>query len=434
MDKNNIFNNFLIQLELDFFVSDSLKNVAKNLKTELGKNIIFPKELKTQQGIIVVGEELNPTMNTFVLSSAKMGLQNMKNIKTAFLPAGDMKMLVIKILNWIKNNGYTTKNCNLNMSFTVNTAFAKDLRFTEIDKLRLFLEINEKEIFKNFPTRKGLPTIRSVKYFTPVNKFILSKNMDVVNVNNFRYLLDEFSAIDISNIGKDVIKFKYLGGEDYEKIQPKVSKILDLYTETLFTVCTNPQFTENNLYQLKNILKQNKKVSEAFNSLDMFSYYFPDIIPMVDLKGAPEILKSFWNTIRDRIYDVITNGGMKAGFINFDTDAGKYQIKDAILSNAYNITDFEIFNSKLTGIYRHCDFFDCTLQDAHILESNLLRSNLIKKSEIVDTHIQFNNKLEDCIINNKNSNINGKLDRCIIIRGIPGTLAVLTDCKIIKKV
>jgi hypothetical protein len=82
--------------------------------------------------------------------------------------------------------------------------------------------------------------------------------------------------------------------------------------------------------------------------------------------------KIFDETIRDRIYDVIVNGGMAAGYINFDTDAGQYQVKDAVFTNAYNITNYEIFNSKLSGIFKECNFYDCTIQNSYISDSNLL--------------------------------------------------------------
>ena len=47
---------------------------------------------------------------------------------------------------------------------------------------------------------------------------------------------------------------------------------------------------------------------------------------MVDLKADPQILRSFFLNMREVLYDLIIENGIKEGLVNYDSALGKFQL------------------------------------------------------------------------------------------------------------
>jgi hypothetical protein len=301
-----------------------------------------------------------------------------------------------------------------------------------MDRLKFCLSFDEKRVYKEFPNRVDNTYAKSIKKIIPTNPFICSTNINSINPGNFKTPSTKYYGVNFLKQQKNYLEFRYLGGENYEKKTQKILDLLDMFCMSIYDTLHNPEYTESDLQQLKNILKGHKKILEGVFSLEQFVYHFPNIILMVDLKGSPEILKSFWGNIKVALYDLVVNAGFSKGLLNYDTDAGKFQIKDSTLKNCNEISNYEIFNSYISGLINNCDFFDCTVENSHLVSCKLLRGNLVKQSKIKDTPINYNNKCDSCYIENKNTMINGNLSKCIIRHGEPSELCVLEDTTIIK--
>ena len=422
---------FRIGFEWEFFSAKPMKDVAKSLQKAIGKKIFIPLVIKefNKPGVPGVHTEFVPTDTVYKLERDYSGGDKMFELVSGPLPYEEARMQLIKVLNWISENGYTTKKTgiHLNLSLLPMKKELGRISIINMDRLKFCLSFDEKAVYKEFPNRENNTYAKSVKNLIPTNPFVFTENIINVNTGNFKVPSTKYYGVNFLKQPKDYLEFRYLGGADYEKKTNKILNLLDMFCISIYDTLKNPEYTESDIQQLKDILKKHKKILEGYSNFEQFIYNFPDIVLMVDLKGGAEVLKSFWGMIRDALYDLVVNANFKKGYLNYDTEAGKFQVKDSILENCNELTGYEIFNSKVEGIFNQCDFFDCTIENSHLHNCKLLKSNLVTMSKIKDSPIQFSNACVSCYIENKDVLINGKLDKCIIRHGEPSTLAVLTD-------
>lgn len=435
MTTNEVLNTFRVGFEFELFTKMDMKETAKSLQKALGKKIYIPLVVKgfNKKGP-AVHTDFVPTDTVYKLEPDYSGGPDMKELVTGPLSYAEARMQHIKICNWIAQNGWTTQKTgiHLNLSFLPMKQKLGSSTILTMDRLKFCLSFDEEAIYKVFPDRRNNTYAKSIKRIIPTHPFIATENIKSVNTGNFKVPSTKYYGVNFLKQPKDYLEFRYLGGADYEKKSQKILDLLDLFCLSIYNTLNNPEYSESDIQQLRKILKNHKKIVDGFFSLEMFSYNFPKIILTVDLQGGSEVLKSFWGTLREALYDLIVNANFKSGHLNYDTEAGKFQIKDSYLKDCNEISNYEIFNSKVSGLISQCDFFDSTIENSHITECKLLKSNLVIMSKVKDCPLQFSNRLEGCYIDNKNALINGNLEDCIIRNGEPSTLAVLKNCLKVK--
>ena len=62
---------------------------------------------------------------------------------------------------------------------------------------------------------------------------------------------------------------------------------------------------------------------------------------MVDLRADEQILRTFFNNFRDVLYDIIIENGVTEGLVNYDSNLGKFQLKDCKSGRAYLLKDYD---------------------------------------------------------------------------------------------
>ena len=94
--------------------------------------------------------------------------------------------------------------------------------------------------------------------------------------------------------------------------------------------CNDSRFSLQNRVELKRILNKNKPLIESLKDYKKLNEYFPKIHVLVDLQDNEQMIKVQWPKIKDKVIDLISNGSMEKGLINYDSDYGTIQIKDGV--------------------------------------------------------------------------------------------------------
>lgn len=437
--KEEILESFTVGYEFEFMSKLSKKDIVKSIAKACGVKVIIPEEVSGfNQVKVKAHSDFKPTETEWKLEPDHSGdskESEMHELVTGPLPYKVARMQLIKITNWIKQNGYTTKKTGIHLNFGYkNMKLLSKNTILTMNPLKLCLIFDEEFIYSRFPKRRDNVYAKSVKQIYPANKFYANDNMQSINSGEFLIPNTKYYGINFIKQAKNYLELRYLGGIDYEKKATKILEIMDYTSLTIHEAVENPNFTQEDVAKLSEIVRRHKKIVHALSNFKRFVISYPKISIMVDLIGQPEVIETFYMShLRDKIYDLIIKCKMKSGMINYDTSDGTIQIRDSILSDCDDITDFTFINCKIDGILYNCKFYNCTIEDSQLNDSKLISTNIVKRSKINKTPIGIGNEIEECYVDCKSMQISGELTRCIIRNGDVSHLAKLIDCTTVKE-
>lgn len=419
LEEQKILGGVIIGIEYEFYSNEARTDIAR----EVGQ--LVRKKIKV--GEIYHSEE-EVGKHVWKIEPDFSGGVRMNELITEPMPYYEAISTMIKILGWIREKGWTDEKCALHVNISFDEFKVKlPVKLSSINKLKFILGFNEQMIYDKFPKRKNSIYARSINQIIPINRFVFNDNVTQIFKENYELPNEKYYGINFTKLAKNYFEVRYLGGRGYERKGQDIIFIINyIATFTYGVLQNNNSYTDNDLGKLKFIIKEHKKVVSSFSDLDSFLVNFPNIRILVDLKGEHQILKTFYTKIRDQLFDLIVNCGVRRGILNYDADVGKYQLKDAVLTKAFPISEMEIFDSKIQGNIVDCDLYRCTITNAHIINSNLYSGNTVIKSKIVNTPFHVYNKAIDCYIDNKKKPVNGTVVRGIIRSGDIGKMSKIS--------
>ena len=326
------------------------------------------------------------------------------------------RIVLISAFGVIKEFGYTDETCTVNCELTFNPNMSTiDLRKLPI--LKFILEFNEDIMWRHFPEQKGNIFCKSVKTFLPQNKFYRDENPDI---NNFNYILPtmKFFGIIFDDLKDGYIKFRYIGGKDYEYKITEALNCIAVWIDYIQRVFFNPAYSDKNKKDLKNIVQQSRRILEAYESPEKFKQNYPDIKLTIDLDDNDQILKAKYVHFRDYIFNLLSASTITKGEINWDSELSKIQAK-GMQGHIYEIKKWEFIDCpELVIEYAEdCNFFECKVHGSSLNRSNVYRYSQVKKSKLKDTYINRTCEVIDSFISGGLSTIDGKIVRGKIIGG-----------------
>jgi hypothetical protein len=408
LDQTKIFYSSVVGFEMEFYSEMPRKEIAKELGRILRKNIVVGD---------VYHSDLVVAPDTFKLEPDFSGGSKMNELITSPMPYQESVAVATKILAWIRENGWTDEKCALH----ANISFDKmkiDLKWPieSVNRLKFILGFDEEMIYDKFPNRRQSIYARSINKIFPINKFVFSDADDYVQVSEENYELpnEKYYGINFSKLSKGYFEIRYMGGRNYEKKTLDIMNILNyIILFTYNTLQSNYAYTDKEIARLQRIMKDHKKVVTSFSDFESFQSNYPKINLSVDLKSAQEILKTFYPVLREQIFNLIVRCGFTGGYINYDADVSRYQIKNATMMSAFPLQGFEVINSKIRGNVLECHLYACDIRNSHIVDCVLHGDNEVKDSKVINTPAYQGNVLERCYIDNKKHLIN-----CQVIGGI----------------
>jgi len=422
MDKHSILNQSVIGFEFELYSNKSRDDVAKEISKLVKKKVTVADKYHSE----VQGWRLEPDFSG-----------GMKMMELVTEPMGYYEAMgtLNKILEWIRKNGWTDEKSAFQFSASFDKyKFNLRNKLEHIDKLKFILDFDEDYVYERFPKRKNSKYARTIKQIMPVNKFVFNDTIRQIHKENYTVPDTKYYGINFSKLSNGYIETRYLGGRGYERKTREITEVIQYVITRIYNALAEPVYTEANVDQLRRILRDHKKVVSSFSDPTTFQINYPNIMVFVDLKGDLEVLKTFWTHIREQLFNLVVRCGMKRGMLNYDADVGKYQLKDAVITKSFDLTNMEVFDSKIGGNIHECDLYRCVINNAHITSSNLYSGNMVTNAKIIDTPIHLYNECTNCYIDNKKLLINGKVEGGVIRSGeIAPTATVSKSTEIIDQ-
>lgn len=425
-----ILSSAMVGIEFEFFTELSPKELTKSLSAALGKKITIPvtvRELDVESKL-KYHSDLEPTATLFKIERDHTGGKDMYELITGPLVYEEARIIIIKMNQWICDTGWTTDHASLHLNVSFDR-FKVRLRepLINLNVLKFILGFDEEFIYSRFPVRRDSVYAKSIYNFYPINKFVFYERPEHIDRREFVVPNEKYYGVNFTKLIKGYVEMRYIGGQGYEKKTFKILEILEYLITKLYNCLQNgDSYTVLEKDRLYKTLSSQKKVSQTFSDTEKFLLLYPDIQVTVDMKGDVEILKAYWLTLREMLFSLIAQSGLKKGHLNFDTDVSTFQLRDGVLKKANHVDRLEMFDCVVSGTFTNCDFYRCKIKSSRVEMCKLIEENEVEGSKINHTSVLQNNLLTDCYIENPNEVIDGKVNAGVIRRGIIGKNAIIS--------
>lgn len=427
---NEIVNSSKVGLEFEFYTKIEDKLLIKELSSMLERKVV------TLLSAPAVGERPNTvhespisvTSSVFKLEPNLVGGGDMYKLVTGMMEYKDARFIIIKMMDWIDRFGYTNDKCSIHANISFNFDKISTLSTIErVDVLKFVLSFDENYIYERFPTREKSVYARSIKTIIP-NKFFFYRSVPNDSVIQASVILpkEKFYGVNFTTKDKGYLEFRYIGGENYEKKPTKILDVVNHYVVSFYNVLNSTSYTPNEKDKLEKIFKRHAKLVETMYDCDTFIKEFPDIKLSVDLKGDEQVIKTFWEEVKPKLFSLIVDSGLTAGNFNYDTDTAKFQLAKAKLSNA-RVDGFDLVHCEIEGIISNCSLYYCDVKESQVKDSKAYRSNTFTHCKIEEVDLFASNKCVNSNIDNKTSIINCEVQGGVIQNGDVGAMGKTSD-------
>lgn len=425
--RESILNAALMGVEFEFYSNIDLEATKKSLAKLLDRKIRLEDKAHS---------DFQPSAEEFKMEPDMSGGKGLIELVTGPIPYRNARIVVIKMLKWISENGYTNDRASIhiNLSFDKQYLEDKDL-VSKMNVLKFILEFDEQQVYKFFPNREKSAYAKSIKWIMPKwEAFHFDANQ--IASNNFKFADTKYYGINFSKKEKNYLEFRYLGGDDYEKKSDDILYLTERFLMQMWKSCNDPRFTAENKIELQKILNKNKPVFDMLRDYTKISEHWPNIKILADLQEDPRIIRVHWDRFKMRVMDLIVNGSMEAGIINYDSDYGAMQVKDGKFPTVYLLENFEFIDCELAGNLTNCSFYNCKVTGSAVMLCSLYQGTEIKDSKVESSYTHGSCELTNCYVAGRDTMFKGKMIGGIFREGFIGDSARFdgTEVVVSKKI
>jgi len=414
----SVLNGSQIGIEFEFYSNLEVEETQKALSKLLNRKIRLEDKAHS---------DFQPSKEVFKMEPDMSGGKGLIELVTGAMPYRDARLVIIKMLGWIRENGYTTDRASIHLNMSFNPDYLSDpLMISKMNILKFILEFDEKRVYKYFPNRENSTYAKSIKWVMPKHEAFYY-NEDLISSDNFTFANTKYYGINFEKAQKNYLEFRYIGGKDYEKRADDILHLAEMFIMSVWKSCFNPVFTPENKIEMKRILQKNAPLMEMLKDHTAVNKHWPKIHILVDLQDHPSVIGVQWNRFKTKVLDLLANGGLEEGVINYDSDYGSVQVKDGKFKVAYLLDGFEFVNCELAGNIENCGIYACKVTGAQILRSNLYQGTEVMDSKVESSFVHGSCTLKNCFVFGKDGIFKGKMEGGIFREGYVGPHARFSD-------
>jgi hypothetical protein len=424
MNKSNDINHFekttalsaaMLGFEFEFYSNLTRGRTAESISKIVGKKVTVTNKYHSNIPV---------DRSSFKLEPDYSGGNNMVELVTGPMEYTESIPVLIKILKWIDQNGWTDDRC----AFQFSVSFAKERRdvkqpINQLDKLKFILGIDENFIYSKFENRAKNVYTKSIKRVVPMNRYMILENISSVDPKMYKVPGDKYYGANFEKLSKGYLEFRYLGGKDYQKKITEIREVIDYVVLYLYDILSNRTtgYSKEDLEKLKSMMKEYGKIARCFSNPDLFLRYYPDFHIFIDLKGFDENLKTYFPMVRDKVFDLVIEGGVTDCYFNYDTATGSFQVKDARIRNAMEISNLDMVSCDVkSATLKNCNIYDSKIKKCILDECYLVRSTEVMDSKFNNSRAESTNELKDCYIDCNDKSVNCKIEGGVFASGVLG--------------
>ena len=368
------------------------------------------------------------------------GTDGIYRLETAFCTYRDSRLLILSLFKWIERNGKTEKLHNMFVDIKFidsergpfkGTLFNSGVTIDKIDKLKMILDFDESKVYDTFPSRRYGYISKSINRFEPKQKFIPREDSPV---DPKFYAIPETTecGINFETLNQGFLRLQYIGGADYVKKPQEVLDIISEFCVSAWNCTVNPGFSKENITSFEKIVSRHQKLRDAYLDYSVFAKNYPNVKVTVDLLDNPKMIDSYYQAIRDRIFDLFCNIEFKGEFeLNYDTTLSTIQLRDAKLK-CTNVSNIDFVNCDIEyGNLTNCDMYGGSIKDAVIKSCNLFLDSTADRCKLIDSFANRTTVLSNCEFEGVNGVLNGEMNGGLFRNGGIGIHAVVSKSTVV---
>lgn len=416
--REELLNSALVGVEFEFYSNLELEETQKSLSDLLGRKIQLEDKAHS---------DFQPDDKVFKMEPDMSGGKGLIELVTGAMPYRNTRIVIIKMLNWIKENGYTNDRASIHLNVSFDKKYLEDpYMISKMNVLKFILEFDEARIYKFFPNRENSTYAKSVKWIMPKREAYWFDE-DHIEPNNFKFADTKYYGINFSKKEKNYLEFRYLGGENYHEKKEAILHLLDRFILQVWNSCNSPRFTPENRIELRRILNKNLPLVEMLRDHRKLNENWPKINILVDLQDSYQTIKVQWDRIKDRVLELIVDGSLEEGIINYDSDYSVIQIKDGVFKTAYNLDGYEFINCKIRGNVLNSSIYGGYIEGSMLTRCNLYQGAEIKDSKVESCYVHGSVTVTNCFVFGRDGVFKGKMVGGIYREGFLGKDARIDD-------
>jgi hypothetical protein len=414
-------------LTVDFFSNKSIQQLAEKAKSALHREIEVGSTKDAWKPLQENGARLtNLYNNGFKMKRMTIG--------PVYYYEGVNALL--KSFKFIEDNGYTNELCKVK----IDLGFSKmneGARIPQLNKFKFLLNFNEAKAFELWPQEIRSSKIykHSINLIYPKNKFIAEATVPSGSYSSqmeFSFPRSKQFGINFDRISEGFVTIKYIGGKDYEKRNTQAVELLNLVIETLFsTLKSNSIYSDRDREKIKEILTEQKSHLTALKSYATFETKFPLIKLSMDLDSRPEILGAKFNLVREKLFDLVTYGGLVRGRVNYNSETNQVEVLEGRIKNGFNLSNIIFMESSIQAELSDCTLVNCKVRSSRLLECTIFDKNDIRYSTLSNCNFNqsgVNTIQQSTIKGQPNMQVSADLTECLVV-GSPLSYHATKDSK-----
>ena len=401
--------NAVIGFEFEFYTDRSYYKLLELFNRELSP-------IKTH-GFRKYHSSFKPDENNFKLEPDLSGGPQLCEYISGPLPYVNAKIILLKILKVLDKYARTDEKCSLHVNISFEDPENNKV-LDNLNPLKLILELDEDIIYNYFPERKNNIYAKSIKTLIPFKGFDFSINAIDILQNNIQLPDTKYYGINFKTTEEGRLEWRYIGGVNYHKKTAEILRLMDYFIAVTWN-CLNEKLNDEDLDKLQKYLFENINIYKTFTNYDDFLAEFPTIDIQIDKLSEYGIIKGYYGSFYNKIYDMIRNiYNLKNCIINYDTQVNRIEVVDATFKTIFDLNDL--------------DFIECSMNSGRYNTCNIISSELVNGAihggEITDSNI-INCKVENAKIDKESEVSDSYLYQCFIDGSVKG-ISVLRMCKI----
>ena len=432
--KEDILTNSKIGLEFEFFSKLSDKEILKSLSKLLNKRVVMPLAISAlgQDSEPLYHSPVEVSSDIFKLEPDFSGGPSMYELVTGPLKYSEAINIIKSVFDWIDRYGYTTDRASIHANISFDYEHLNPTsKITELNVSKFILGFNEDFVYDRFPSRKNSVYARSIKSIIP-NSFFYYKSLpddgdfsNSVNLPNEKYF-----GVNFTKKEQDYLEFRYMGGSGYQNNIDKTIETINYFITHLFNSINNPELDKKETGKMNNIFQKHSELVKCFSRYYNFKSKYSDIIVSIDNNKSDQVVETYWNKIKDKLFSIMINGDFSKGRYNYDSDFGAHQLAEANLKEC-RLSGIDIVKCEIDGFIENCSIYYSTINNSIAVDCELIRENTCNDSKIENTILNNGNTLNNCYIVNPDKVINCEVNGGIIRKGEIGAHSTLDDKVII---
>jgi hypothetical protein len=414
-----------IGFEFEMYSNLSIEKTARGLAKYIQKRVVIPMALSNiKEPKPLYHSPITPNSDIFKLEPDYSGGKNMMELVTGPLSYKDARNVLIKVFEWIKDNGYTNERCSIHANISIDPNKLPTLvNIPQMNVAKFILDFDEGRIYDVFPQRKDSVYARSIKNLRPNKIMFYSPSLEEFSRSTMATPDEKYFGVNFTKLEKGYLEYRYMGGKDYHTKARKILSLVDYYILHMFnTLNFNGQYSQVDRAKFKGMMEKQEIIYKSFIKYGEFKKNYPDIELSMDMIKDDQTLSAVWGNLREKLFDLVVTGGMTKGKFNYDTDLGRFQLQDTKLNNC-KVEDIEFINCEIQGVIDRSWFYNSTIKNSRITNSWAMKENVFEFSKIADTPLHVTNVCNDCFIENKRFVINCEVNKGVIRNGEIGKLA-----------